>query len=544
MVYASFPDAFAFPAYQVLTRNFPLFLLVFAICLMVYFSVSKPIKLALSSLFVALTIVFFVNSFILPINVGTLQLGHYIEAERLSMSPAIYIVEGLLLVILFLAVQKLLSGKYFKHVKIILGLLSAILIIQSILISTSNGEFFKKQNDLITLPNTISFSKKKENIIFILPDMFMGMHMKTILDESPELKAVFEGFTWYPNTLSVSTNTCPSISSLHAGSSHNLDILNQDRRRTMTEKITEASEIFRDKVKSEGYRLTSSQMVYSQIDKNTFDAYLPNWHSDWNKWNKTLNIGGSKELDFTILWKNALFYGAPLFIKPQIYKNGKWIKIEKETNQNTKLSQRCNFIRLLPLISDTLTTEKNFIYIHSEATHGPWYIVNDEGQLLMDVPSYDNQKWFIHKFALWIKWMKENGVYDNTKIVMLSDHSHYLHDDELNEFGGDYRWNEEGQKKLSSKDFWRVNAMLMVKEFKAKGELKEDWRLMSNSDAQAIVFDENSPTKADTSISRTLPVFFVDHGPRLTEKKNLEITKQFEVKDNIYNPNNWKQISK
>lgn len=541
IVYASFPEAFSFPAIVVLSKNFTPFAIAFIVIVAVYFLISKKLKFTLTTLLVTLSLVYFLNSFIIPINVGSLQLGKYVDAENLSMEPVFYILEGLFLILSFLWVKKLLQSKYKKQIVFTLLALILILISQSITKSSSNGEFFKKNDNLPKLSSTLSFSKNKENIIYIIPDMFMGMHMKKILEENPELKEVYSGFKWYPNTLSVSTNTCPSICSLYDGPNSNIDKLNMDNINTMGEKITKASEIFSHKIRAKGYKLTSTQMVFSDIDKNTYDSYIPLWHSDWNKWNKTLNIGGDKELDFTILWKNAMFYGLPLFLKPKFYDDGNWIHIEEETNKNTILTQDANFIRLLPYISDTLTNDKNFIYIHSEVTHSPWNLVNDMGELQMNVTSYENQKWFIHSFAKWIIWMKANDVYDNTKIIMLSDHGPNVTDEQIADL--ESNWNITGQNIVSANDFWRVNALLMVKDINSKEPLTEDWRLMSNSDAPAIVFNENDPTKSKNPESRTLPVFFVKHQAQITSKKNLEIINLFLVTDNIYDPNNWQKIN-
>ncbi len=539
IVYSSFPETFSFPAIQIFAKNFTVFAILFSVLFAIYIVIPKKIKFILTTLLVLVSIIYFINSFIIPVNVGTLQLGKYIKASNLAMQPFIYFAEGLFFITIFLLTKRLLQGEYFKYVSIGLVSLTVILINQSLITAISGGDFFSKSESKLTLPNTISFSKDKPNVIFIIPDTFMGMHMKYILEDSPELNSELDGFVWYPNTLSVSTNTAPSISSLYMGHDYNLDILNQDKKRTIAEKITDASEKFCKKVKSEGYELTSTKMVYSKIDKNTYDSYLPNWHSDWNKWNKTLNIGGAKELDFAILWKNAVFYGSPLLLKPRIYNNGNWIRVENETNKNSVLTKQCNFIRLLPHISDTLNNKGNFIYIHTKATHGPWHIVNDNGDLTMNVSSYVNQKWFINEFVKWIKWMKENEVYNNTKIVMVADHSHNLPDNELAEYGGTHKWKKEGYDKISAKDFWSVNSLLMVKDFNSNGEIKEDWRFMSNADAPAIALNENDPTKIEKPNSRTLPVFFVGNLPKATSKKYLPIYKQYQVTDSVYNPKNW-----
>ena len=207
-------------------------------------------------------------------------------------------------------------------------------------------------------------------------------------------------------------------------------------------------------------------------------------------------------------------------------------------NDNTNITQQYNFLRLLPYISDTTCNNNNFIYYHSKATHLPWHIVNDNGNLIKNVGPYNNQKWFLYTFAKWIKWMKENGVYDNTKIIILSDHAHHLNPDKAKEFGDTLKWSIEGQKKLSSQYFWRLNALLMVKDFNSHGKLKQDWRFMSNADAISIALNNDNPTN-NSVLHRTLPVTFVDWVSKIENKKKIKILYKFEVHDYIYDPKNW-----
>jgi hypothetical protein len=152
-------------------------------------------------------------------------------------------------------------------------------------------------------------------------DMFHGWNMKKIIEESPELKDDLSGFIWFPNTLSTSSITCASMPAIQGGYTHTINDLNKDTARTFYEKITEISENFVSKIKSKGYTVTSTDMIYSKIDKNKFDTYLPRWSPKWDKWNATLKIGVTKETGYDLLWENALLYSSPLFIKPQIYNN-------------------------------------------------------------------------------------------------------------------------------------------------------------------------------------------------------------------------------
>lgn len=543
IVYSSFPEVFSFPAIDLFAKNLVPFLMVIISSVVLFFLTPIKYRNWITAIAITFAVLSFVNTFIAPIKVGTLQMGKYIEEENMAANTGTYILEISLILAAIFTIKNILLTKYKKQTQNIVLALFIILISQSVITGINTGNFFQRNEDAINLPSNVSFAKNQQNILYIIPDMFLGMHMNQILQESPELKQELNGFTWYPNTISVSTNTGSSMCSLYGGPENNIIELNKDKRHTMSEKITREAEKYVKKVKDKGFYFTGTHMTYSTIDPMLFDAYLPKWHTDWNKWNDTLNIGGSKDLDYTILWKNALFYAMPLAIKPAIYKKGEWVNVDNETNKNSQLTQYLNQTRLLPLISDTLNSKKSFIYFHTEATHVPWHVMDKNGLLQKNVTPYENHKWFIHQLNSWFTWMKENDVYDNTKIVVVSDHGAFPPDTLLDgNYAYPYNWNEEGQKKISEKYYWRVNPVLLVKDYNENHDLKLDWRLMTNSDAPAIVFDENNPLKQPVDSNRTVPVYFVEHDSKITTFRYLDIFKAFEVRKNIYNPDNWMEI--
>jgi hypothetical protein len=79
----------------------------------------------------------------------------------------------------------------------------------------------------------------------------------------------------------------------------------------------------------------------------------------------------------------------------------------------------------------------------------------------------------------------------------------------------------------------------MVKDFNSNYPLREDWRLMNIADVSAIAFDDNDPTKSD-STSRTLPTFFTTWHNDLKTRTKYEIKHWFEVTDYVYDLENWK----
>ena len=81
----------------------------------------------------------------------------------------------------------------------------------------------------------------------------------------------------------------------------------------------------------------------------------------------------------------------------------------------------------------------------------------------------------------------------------------------------------------------------MVKDFNAKGDISEDWRLMSNADASAIIFNENDPTKNPPQ-KRKIPTAWAYWEKHILVKHEYKMYKYFEVKDTIFDLKNWKEI--
>jgi YidC/Oxa1 family membrane protein insertase len=541
-IYASSPATFVFPAFVILKKNFFLFFISIAILTLVYFILPKRIKLYWLLFILLLTIISFINNTIVPIKVGTLQEYIFTKQDNLEQPIVNYLIEGIVILIIISCIKWILRKNRIKEIVFGLLALNAILIFQSLLVSISTGDFLKKAEIKNNANSSITFSKDKENIVFFIADMFHGWYIDKIIKEEPELKEELDGFVWYPNTLSVSSITCSSLGPILGGFDHTPEKQNLDKERTNEQKITDIVDSLYKKIKSKDYKFTASHFYYSKFDMNNVDTYIPSWHKDWDAWNSKLSIGLSKEIWFTLLWENAMFYSTPLFLKPIVYNEGDWLHDEVTTNENTTLAKRYNFLRLLPDISDTTSVESSFIYIHSLASHHTWDIIDENGVLHPNLTPYENNKWVLVKLIKWINWMKENDVYDNTKIILLSDHGpHWMHF----KGGTDLDIPIVRNPELNVQDDFTLSlfALLMVKDFKKEGAMHTDWRFMSNADAMSIAFNEDDPTKKDPPLSRTLPSTIVNWTRKLGEEKQLKIVHQFEVQDSIFDLRKWKKLN-
>jgi hypothetical protein len=135
----------------------------------------------------------------------------------------------------------------------------------------------------------------------------------------------------------------------------------------------------------------------------------------------------------------------------------------------------------------------------------------------------------------WIDFLKKEGVYDNTKIIIVSDHGNSF-DTELFEHTG-----MEG-----------YNPLLMIKPFKARGPLALSDEFMTNADVPAIAVDgaidnpvnpylgtpvaEPENGKVPQTVARGVSFQPRRHGPYVY---NLSGTREFHGPD-IFSASSWR----
>ncbi|NOR74863.1 MAG: sulfatase-like hydrolase/transferase, partial [Draconibacterium sp.] len=537
MVYASFPYTFNFVATEIIVNNFSIAAYTFLFVIALYVVSPNQFRKIITKLILGLSILFFVNTFIVPVNVGTLQDSMFSEESKLAFNMWYYVLEFTLIIAVAMSVSYLIKRNSHKYVNIILSVFIILTIGQSTYMSGTKGELFaekKKDKNAIDVDKVIPFSQTKENILFFIPDGLQGWYMKDLIENHPEYKEIFEGFKWYPNTVSTSNFTYSSMPAMMNGNEFNIASLNAMNEESILDKYRLSTETFYNRIKDNGYFFSSGKMGYSSVDWDRFDNFIPWWDPSWDK---VLKLGSSVEIWYTRFWENSLFYGVPLCLKPLIYNKRDWLVHFDESYQKNNETIPHYFVQILPNISVNTSTEKNFIFFHTACTHAPWNIVED-GQITKNVSPYKNQEKFFDDFSKWMTWLKENNVYDNTKIVIASDHGpEWYHFDGKAEV--DIPLENYNFHKFRRDLFLRLNSLMLVKDFNAKGPLQEDWRTMSNADIPSILFNDNDPTKGEEQIGREVYTFLTWWHQDLKTRSKYNIRQSFKVKGNVYDYNNW-----
>ena len=357
----------------------------------------------------------------------------------------------------------------------------------------------KPDPQITDIKPVMNFSKSGKNVLVIMLDKAPGFYMDTVFNEAPELFNSFTGFTAYPNTVSFASWTIQGAPGLYGGYEYTPWEMNQRREISMQEKHNQALSMLPFMFEKEGFESYLIDPPYPNYDTEPVFSFL-----DGHK-----NVHGIKALArYTDIWYRATGYPKLNTKSRRIKRNFIWFSIFKivppsmrsivhfndwwsETDYMDNVSDfidRYSVLDFLPELTSTDSEINSFIFLDNEATHDPGFVTAPDYAPAVGIP---NSFGFKHKelecdpgfhamtasfkrLGEWFDYLKENGVYDNTRIIIVSDHGSYQRFPIF-----------EGSDLLPRAIEW-YNPMLMVKDFNKAGSLKFNNDFMTQADVPAI----------------------------------------------------------
>ena len=174
-------------------------------------------------------------------------------------------------------------------------------------------------------------------------------------------------------------------------------------------------------------------------------------------------------------------------------------------------------------------------HIHAETTHAPYLTrINGEERSCGVIESF---RWSLAETAKWLRWMKENGVYDNTRIVICSDHGVGWDDESLM----DSRYSSHVSR---MKEIGRGRSiyfsLLLVKDVGECGRLRVDTTTKTVS--HAAYFALGNPRFREP-VSRVCPSPVVLHIPvGWREQRGFKPLFSFEIVGDASDGKNWRSL--
>mgnify|MGYP003257259098 CR=1 FL=1 len=406
------------------------------------------------------------------------------------------------------------------------------------------------------LKELLTFSKQGKNIIVIMLDMFSPTDMELILKADPALKKKFSSFVWYPDTLSSGISTIFGKAPLLGGEAATAWVLNRDKSHSLEEKVNRSWSVFFEKLIEKGYNIELNdnkwyawfdpkyyeKNILSNIIVNRDETYLIEKWDDRNEYN--VNIQGNSS-NFLSLY--GVFKISPFILKKYIYDGGKWLN---KINRSDDIEWSHRELPILDALSSQIIItdlkKDSFKFVSTLLTHAPW---NLNAYCKPSIETVD-QDMYLSKGITWnsrlqtelcslqliasfIDILKEKGLFENTMILIASDH-------------GVQGANMPNNIKNLSQDQLRDNSLLLVKEFgDNKRELIISPNLTTNYDVplmieNAIGLNKEEPWK---NPSRSRKTVHGDWQRELHHKNFFNIKEYFTVKGTLFNGVNWEKNS-
>jgi len=369
------------------------------------------------------------------------------------------------------------------------------------------------------------FSRRGRNVVFVIADMFNGNYLGRAVEERPELAERLDGFTWRPNALAAGSVTAISLPSIYGGPAFEPERLGS-LPGTGRDKLQLAAGLFFGRLQEAGFSVTATDALYAdyaslsrggKLRLAASERYVGAWKAREGMAAEAME--GSKNALLTML---GLFGAAPYMLKPRIYDEGSWILFRRSYQFGyiaRKTARNFAYLDLLPELSSSSEEAPPLaLFIHTQFTHEP-YGIDAAGEIIRDEypdpatrsfvdgrSAYLTARAFVDAFLRWTDWMKREGIYDRTMIVLLSDHGNGSQDNGI--AAGPGLDNPIDRHALS-----RARALLMYKPFGARGRLREDGRLAGSSDAGTILFAGlglGAPPPEPSSEGRTFSVISGD----------------------------------
>lgn len=365
----------------------------------------------------------------------------------------------------------------------------------------------------------ITLSSEGQNVVVIMLDRAVGRVTPFVMDELPELYEKFDGFTYYSNSLSFGLHTNMGLPALLGGYEYSPSAINLRIDMSLEDKHNEALKVLPVLFGEQGYDVTvmdPSLAGYMEIpDLSIYDEYP---YIDAYIAEGIMNpfFDDAMEDYSSMLERNLFAYGlrlaSPMWLRSTLYDDGYYNNLNERLSndsyfQNTNDMSHAtgldlgfinSYYALENLSSITNINYDNstgsFVMFVNGATHEPMLLsepdysvsrvvdnedydtdnedrfIGEDISLHIDSPEmmgqYQIQAASFEALGNWFDYLREQGVYDNTRIIIVSDHgsASYL-------YGAD----DIIDPRLNICNF---NCLVMVKDFGSTGfTVSEDFMI-------------------------------------------------------------------
>lgn len=564
-------------------------------CSVFYFLSDEKIKKVISVFMTFFLVIALLDFFLFGTNLGKLSTA-LVYDDGLIFSSKEKLINLLMIFVVFVVLVYFSYKKNFNIKLITIGLCVVFLIMSIIniknidekasrAINIINEQRENVQDDVIRL------SKNENNVVVIMLDRAISSYLPYLFEEHPKLQTQFAGFTYYPNTTSYGAFTNVGTPGLFGGYDYTPKNMNKKDDESLCDKQNEALKVMPKLFYEQNYDVTICDPPYAGYewvpDLNVFDefeearTFITTRMVELDNTKDLVNVNES-------LRRNVFYFSLmktmPVFLQKTLYGFGFYNDLDAENGlkidwqvvdgiskaSGVDASGITNYAVLEKINKFTKAIDSNkgsFLMLDNDTTHHPVILREPDYEMLASVDNseYDKEHeirysidgkemvivdpyqmshyhslgYALTKLGNWLDYLRQEGVYDNTRIIICSDHGKGLYQFEdmifSDEYFGDAMW---------------YNALLMVKDFN-ETEFKINNDFMTLCDVAYLAtkdlgFDSinpytNSPLKNDDE-KKNVEILQTEWDIEVNNGNTYMDGEWYSVHDDIFNKDNWQKI--
>ena len=418
-----------------------------------------------------------------------------------------------------------------------------------------------------TIDKIFKFTKTGKNVLIVFLDKAINSFFPLALEQDKELKKSFAGFVYYPNTATFYCHTILGTPPIFGGYEYTPREMNKRKGIKMKDKHNESLLVLPSIFKKENayvsftdaplknYEWISDNKLFTERGINAYNL-MGTFTQDFLENKMDMNMPEFRPTG--LLKHDFLLYSfmqiSPDSINRKFYNSGKYLNsvyiLVKQMIPGENIALFDSYSEFLSLknISDySLNNDLSLNIITNDLTHEP---------SLLQLPKYTIEKKIdnvgenyigteeafkhyhvnasaLYRLAEYFNELKKNGIYDNTRIIIVSDHGapikNYASELEIITY---------------------FNPLLIVKDFNSQGDYKIDNSLMTTADVPYIATKDlmNNPVNPFTGKSITefdksngIDIFMGDkHNPQDFTGDNCIFEKYyFHIKNKVLDIKDW-----
>ncbi len=334
----------------------------------------------------------------------------------------------------------------------------------------------------------IPLSKNGKNVVVVMLDRTMGAQLPYVFNEKPELKEQFDGFTYYPNTISFGPYTNFGSPALYGGYEYTPERINARASESLESKQNESLKVMPVLFDENNFKVTVFDPSYAGYDVipdlSIYDdypdisSYITNAKfsifEDENSESSAMMHERVDKIRNRNFFCFSLMKISPLLLQETVYNGGLYNEaassvpdtdgivnvsslvqrldgISKSTGYSKVFLESYPVLTNLPNMTEISDSSENtFLMMSNDTVHSPSLLQEPDyvPAMYVDNTAYDvdmvtrytvdgvtmpmttqDQLTYYHaymaamiQFGKWFDYLRENGVYDNTRIIIVADH--------------------------------------------------------------------------------------------------------------------------